>query len=197
MVSGVLFGAVAACVFLSRGRLLLGFSLLFAAIIFLRLCVGVSVSILSSGPKQARKVSSVIFRVRACGCVRSARCCRFSCVQLVTCVCFSSSPALTASDSDLVCDCSCCFGCVTPGCCCRCALLVSASVIVWLMVSRPSAVMCFPAPASAVPPIPCAGLLLISLIPFLLPILLLLSAANFAFSCTTKRLARTRELGGK
>ena len=61
MTLGVLFGVVAGvCVFLSRGLLFCGFSLLFAARSFLRLCTGVSTSISSSSPKQAMSVLLVM-----------------------------------------------------------------------------------------------------------------------------------------
>ena len=64
MTSGGPFGGgVADCVFLSRGRLLVVFSLFFDDNNFLRLCEGVSVSMASSAPKHTKYVSYVMVEV--------------------------------------------------------------------------------------------------------------------------------------
>ena len=123
---------------LSRGRLLLDFSLFFADSSFLRLCVGVSMSMPSSEPKQTRKVSSCIFGVRVCSFAGLARWWHRSRAQLVSCGCSATSPASAAPGSHFACGCSCCLNWASLGRFWRWALLNSEPVLV-LVVSCPSA----------------------------------------------------------
>ena len=102
VVSGGHFGVVIACVVLSRGLLLFVFSLFFVASSFLRLCVGVSMSMPSSGPKQARKVSSVILLVRVGNCAGSVWCCRRCCTKLAALVCSATTSAPSTSNRALL-----------------------------------------------------------------------------------------------